>query len=184
MYEIKDNFLPENTFKRLQYYCETNEFSIVTAGDKQFSVIDIPENIYPYLEIVGYERVFSFIRSAYNGFDEEARIHADNIIMGERVSLASVLYINSPEGVTKNGTSFFDHHLHGKELSECISEEEYNRMILEDSNDLDKWVQTDYVESKPNRLLKYPARNFHAKSPNKIENGTRIILASFYKRIN
>lgn len=184
MHEIIDNFLPENTFNRLQYYCESNKFDIITAGDKQFSVIDIPENIYPYLEIEGYKRVFSFIRSAYNGFDEEARIHADNIIMGERVSLASVLYINSPEGVTENGTSFFKHHLHGKELSECISEEEYNRMILEDSNNLDKWVQTDCIESKPNRLLKYNSQFFHSKSPDRIEKGVRIVLASFYKKIN
>jgi hypothetical protein len=181
--EIVDDFLPKDVFLELQNYCETNEFSIVTAGDKQFSVIEIPENIYPYLEMDGYKRVFSFIRSAYDGFDENARIHADNIIMGERVSLASVLYINNPKGVSTNGTSFFDHHLHGKELSECVSEEEYNRLLLEDSNDLSKWQETDYVKSKPNRLLKYNANHFHAKSPNRIKKGVRIVLASFYKRL-
>jgi len=127
--------------------------------------------------------LLSFIRNAYNEFDNDWRIHADNIILNERVSLASVLYINDPKGVSENGTAFYEHHLHGKELSECVSEEEYNRLILEDSNDLTKWLETDYVKSKPNRLLKYSANYFHSKSPNKIEKGVRIVMATFYKKL-
>jgi hypothetical protein len=183
MYEIKDNFLPENTFKRLQYYCETNEFSIVTAGDKQFSVLEVPNNIKPYLEKEGYKVILSFIRNAWNEFDTDWRIHADNIIMGERVSLASVLYINENKGVSENGTAMWEHHLHGKELSECVSEEEYNRLILEDANDLSKWNKTDYVKSKPNRLLSYSANLFHSKFPNKIKKGERVVLVVFYKKL-
>ena len=79
MYKIKNNFLPKEVFLELQNYCEINKFLIITAGEKQFSVLDIPANIYSYLEIKGYKRIFSFIRSAYNGFDDDIRIHADNI---------------------------------------------------------------------------------------------------------
>lgn len=184
MKEVKDAFLPKEIFQELQDYCKKEEFQIVQAGDKSFSVLDVPENVKPFLEIEGHELVLSFIRNAYSDFDNEWRIHADNIIMNERVTLASVLYINDPLGVSENGTSFYEHHLHGKELSECVSEEEYNRLILEDSNDVEKWLETDYVKSKPNRLLKYSARLFHSKSPNKIKEGKRVIMASFYKRIN
>lgn len=184
MTEVKDSFLPKEIFQELQDYCNREEFQIVQAGDKAFSVLEVPENIKPFLKIEGHELVLSFIRNAYNEFDNDWRIHADNIILNERVSLASVLYINDPKGVSENGTSFYEHHLHGKELSECVSEEEYNRLILEDSNDLTKWLETDYVKSKPNRLLKYNANLFHSKSPNRIKIGKRIIMASFYKRIN
>lgn len=184
MTEVKDGFLPNEIFKELQDYCNKEQFQIVQAGDKAFSVLEVPENIKPFLEIEGHELVLSFIRNAYNDFDNDWRIHADNIIMNERVSIASVLYINDPKGVSENGTSFYEHHLHGKELSECVSEEEYNRLILEDSNDLTKWLETDYVKSKPNRLLKYNSNLFHSKHPNQIKKGKRIVMASFYKRIN
>ena len=182
-HEVIDDFLPKETFKKLQKYCE-GKFTIVNAGDKQFSVLPLPEFITQFLEIDGYVRIFSFIRSAYKDFDNEYRIHADNIILGEKVSVASVLYINNSEGVTKNGTAFYEHYLHGKELSECVSNEEFNRLLLEDSNDLSKWKITDYIESKPNRLLKYNANKFHSKLPKSIEIGTRIVLASFYKKID
>lgn len=184
MTNVKDNFLPKEIFKELQEYCNNNQFQIIQAGDKSFSVLEVPDNVKPFLEIEGYEIILSFIRNAYNEFDNDWRIHADNIIMNERVSLASVLYINDTKGVSKNGTSFYYHHLHGEELSECVSEEEYNRLILEDSNDLTKWVETDYVKSKPNRLLKYSAQMFHSKSPNRIKKGYRQVCVAFYKRIN
>ncbi len=180
MYEIKDNFLPKEVFLELQDYCNSNNFNIITAGDKQFSVLEVPETIKPYLEKEGYRVVLSFIRSAWNEFDTDWRIHADNIIMGERVSLASVLYINDIGECEKNGTAFYNHHIHGKELAETVSQEEYNRMILEDSNDLYKWEKTDYVESKPNRFLTYLSQSFHSKHPNKIEVGIRKVCVVFY----
>lgn len=184
MYEVKDDFLPKNTFSRLQEYCKLNKFEIITAGDKQFSVLEVPENIKTYLQKDGYQIILTFIRSAWDSFDNDIRIHCDWDIMGQRTSLASVLYINELDGVTKNGTAFYTHHLHGKELSECSTEEEYNRLILEDSNDESKWLKTDYVESKPNRLLTYNSNLFHSKFPKQIKNGTRVVCVVFYKKIN
>ena len=183
MYKIADDFLPRGIFLELQEYCSNNQFQIVTVGDKQFSVLNVPDSIKKYIDKEGYKTILSFIRSAYSDFDNDWRIHADNIIMGERVSLASVLYINDLKGISENGTAMWDHHLHGKELSECVSEKEYNRLILEDANDLSKWTKTDYIKSKPNRLLTYNANLFHSKYPNRIEKGNRIVLASFYKKL-
>lgn len=182
-HKITDNFLPKKIFTKLQKHCK-GKFSIVKAGDKKFSILPLPNFVLPFLEIKGYTRIFSFIRSAYKDFDTDYRIHADNIIHGEKVNVASVLYINNSENVTKNGTAFFEHYLHGLELSDCTSNQEFDRLLLEDSNDLSKWKIKDYVESKPNRLLQYNANKFHSKLPKEIEIGTRIVLASFYKKIN
>ena len=96
----------------------------------------------------------------------------------------SVLYINDPKGVSENGTAFYSHHIHGNSLSDNAKEEEYNRLILEDSNNESKWKLTDFVESKPNRLLSYNSSLFHSKYPKQIKTGTRIVLVAFYKKIN
>ena len=60
-HEVIDDFLPKETFKKLQKYCD-GKFTIVDAGDKQFSVLPLPEFITQFLEIDGYVRVFSFIK--------------------------------------------------------------------------------------------------------------------------
>ncbi len=183
MYEVKDNFLPKEVFLELQDYCNSNNFNIITAGDKQFSVLEVPETIKPYLEKEGYRVILSFIRSAWNDFDNDIRIHCDWDIMNQRTALASVLYINDPKGVSENGTAFYSHHIHGNSLSDNAKEEEYNRLILEDSNNESKWEQTDYVKSKPNRLLSYKSSLFHSKFPKQIKNGIRIVCVVFYKKL-
>jgi hypothetical protein len=178
--KITDNFLPTEVFKELQNYCKENEFEIVKAGEKEFSILNVPENIYPFLEIEGYDIIFSFIRNAYKEFDTTWRRHADNIINGYKTDMASVLYINNNTNITKNGTAFYNHIKYGKSLPKNISENEYNRMIIEDSEDDSKWDITQIVEAKPNRMLIYCSQDFHSKYPNKINIGERIVLVSFY----
>lgn len=180
MYEIKDNFLPKSVFKELQNYCNSNEFSIVTAGDKQFSVLEVPENIKNYLKKEGHDIILTFIRSAWNDFDTTWRRHADNIIMGQRIDLASVLYINDAFECDENGTAFYVHEKYGESLPIDISTDEYDRMILEDSEDDSKWEMTQAILGKPNRLLTYPSQSFHSKFPNKITKGVRKVLVAFY----
>jgi hypothetical protein len=179
---IKDNFFEEETFFKLQDYAEKSEYNIVTAGDKQFSTLQAPSYILPLIQIDGYDVTLSFIRRAYNGFDEEPRIHCDGIIMNEKTSFATVIYINNIVNVTSNGTAFYEHELHGARLSEDASEDEFNRLILEDSNNESKWRLTDFVSAKPNRMLRYDARMFHSKYPNKITEGIRIVLVAFYTK--
>jgi Family of unknown function (DUF6445) len=180
MIEIKDDFLPYSIFKKLQNYCLVNEFKIVEVGNKKFSILETPENIKEYLNKDGYDIILTFIRSAWNDFDNEIRIHCDWNIMEQKTSLASILYINDDFECSKNGTAFYNHHLHGKELSECSKEEEYNRLILEDSNNEFKWKKTKYVNSKPNRLLTYSSNLFHSKYPKQIKKGVRKVCVVFY----
>jgi hypothetical protein len=181
---IIDNFLPKEVFKKLQEYCKENEFKIVQAGEKEFSILEIPQEIYPFLELDGHEIIFAFIRNAYKDFDNEERIHCDGIIMGKKTDKAAVLYINNKNGVTKNGTKFYAHKVHGNFLPNNASEEEFNRLIEEDSHDTSKWRETHFVNSKPNRMLRYNASFFHGKFPAKIKNGERQVLVVFYCKSN
>jgi hypothetical protein len=179
---VTNNFLPKQVFKYLQNYCKENEFKIVQVGDKDFSVLETPKSLLPYFQIDSYELILTFIRSAYKGFDNESRIHADNIINGHKTALASVLYINEQLGTTPNGTCFYNHKMHGPELTKEVSDEEFDRLLTEDANDLSKWEKTDIVTSYPNRLLKYNSQNFHGKFPNEITEGKRIVLVCFYTK--
>jgi len=100
-------------FTALQDICTNTEFEIVKVGEKEFSIMKTPEDILPYFQIPGHEIILSFIRDAYADFDTDYRIHADNVINGHKTSFASVLYINKPEGVTPNGTAFWEHEKYG-----------------------------------------------------------------------
>lgn len=179
---VTDNFLPPAAFEDLQNYCHENNFQIIKVGEKEFSFMPTPRYLLEFLQIPGHELVFTFIRSAKKDFDNDIRIHADNIIEGKKTVLASVLYINQEDTVSKNGTSFWRHHTHGYELPEDVSNEEFDRLITEDSNDLSKWEQLDMVYSRPNRRLLYNSNLFHSKYPSKINEGTRIVLVCFYAK--
>lgn len=178
MINVIDNFLPQDVFEKLQDYCYTNEFTIVDVEGKKFSALNTPDFVKEYL---GNGLILSFIRKAYNGFDEDLNIHADNEVYFEKSSMAFVLYINKPEGVTENGTCFYEHNIHGIELPKDCSNEEFDRLIIKDSNDESKWKRLDYISSRPNRLLTYSSNYFHSKYPDKIEEGERIVLVCFYK---
>lgn len=179
---VTDNFLPQAAFTDLQNYCSDQQFEIKEMGDKKFSVLPTPRYILEFLQIPGYEMVLTFVRSANKDFDNEMRIHADNIIAGRKTSIASVLYINREDTVSKNGTSFWKHHKYGYALPEDVSNDEFDRLITEDSNDLSKWEQQDIIYSRPNRLLIYNSNSFHSKYPNQINEGTRMVLVCFYAK--
>lgn len=180
MIQVQDSFLPTDIFKSLQDHCQA-EFETVTLGEKQFLVLPTPEYIYPYLNIDGHELVLTFIRQAHSEFDTDMRIHADNIINGHKTSLASVLYVN--DEISDNGTAFWKHSTHGYSLADDVTNEEFDRLLKEDANDVSKWTQTDYISARPNRILVYGSQQFHSKWPAKIENGKRIVLVTFYKKV-
>jgi hypothetical protein len=183
MIYINDNFLPDNDFNYLQDYCEALDFNIINAGGKDFSVLATPERILPYLHIEGHKLILTFIRNATNEIDTDLRIHADNIIQGEKTALAVVLYINQESGVTENGTRFYKHIHYGKELPKNISDEDFDNLLQNDSNDITKWLGLDIVYNQPNRLLMYNSNYFHAKFPSKIKSNERIVLVAFYSEI-
>ena len=183
MISVVDNFLPEEEFKALQEYCDNNLFEIVSFPGKSFSVLAPPESLYKRLEIDGYEVILSFIRNAYKGFDNDLRIHADNIIQGSKTSIATVLYINNEDGVTPNGTAFWEHYIYGRSLPLDCTEDEFNNIIEVDANNRSAWLKKDYISSRPNRMLTYDANYFHSKYPEEITEGIRKVLVTFYTKI-
>jgi hypothetical protein len=104
--------------------------------------------------------------------------------MGKKTNKASVLYINNTHGVTKNGTKFYSHKIHGPFLPDGTDEAEFNRLLTEDANDSRKWKETHFVKSRPNRMLQYNSKYFHGKWPAKIKEGQRIVLVVFYCKSN
>ena len=182
MITIQNNFLTPQLFKLLQQYCKDNKFTIQKGGEKEFCVLPTPQELLPLLQLNGHSIILSFIRKAYKGFDDDLRIHNDYIIQGEKTAFASVLYINDPQGVTPNGTSFYSHHKYGLNAPEDMTNEEFDRLILEDSNDESKWERLDYISAIPNRLITYDASLFHSKYPKEITEGQRVVLVIFYKK--
>lgn len=181
MIYVKDNFFSKSLFEELQAYCRSTPFQEIKAGDKSFLTIPTPTNIVDEISRNVGGLIFSFIRKAHKDFDTDWRIHADNIIQGHKVDIAMVVYLNDDNTVSENGTAFWDHHKHGHKLSKDVSNEEFDRLIKEDSNDCSKWEKTSYVGSKPNRMLLYNANYFHSKYPAKINEGERIVLVAFFK---
>ncbi len=180
MIVVQDNFLPSNIFDQIHGIVTNAEFQKIKFGDKEFLTIPTPEELLPLMQIDGCDLHFSFIRKAYNEFDTDARIHADNIIMGRKIKYASVLYLNKDEdNVTPNGTAFYKHQEYGFKLSE-ENEKFFDDIIVNDANDPNKWSRFDMIYSKPNRLLTYDADLFHAKFPHLISKGERIVLVNFY----
>ncbi|WP_412464242.1 hypothetical protein [Flavobacterium mekongense] len=194
--KIKDNHLPPKVFKQLQDYVAKTDFKIIDIGaGRLISVLAAPDFVIPHIQIDGFELIVAFLRECYDGFDNTLNIHADNIIATttyndkkqpvtvlNKVDHAGVLYVNNEELVSENGTAFYFHSTHGYLLPENVSEDEYNRLLIEDSNDETKWKQYEYVASEPNRFLTYNARLFHSKWPANIDKGIRVVLVTFYKK--
>lgn len=178
--QITDNFLPEGLFQQLSDYCQHKEFQLIIVGEKEFLILPTPPTLIKHLQKSEHEIILTFIRKAHKEFDTEARIHADGIINNEKTDLASVLYIS--ESQTLNGTAFWEHHKHGKSLPADVTEQEFNRLLIEDSSDLSKWRQVGFVQNVQNRLLTYNANHFHSKFPSVIQHGERIVLVTFYKK--
>ena len=78
-----------------------------------------------------------------------------------------------------NGTAFWEHKDYGIAYKKSTSEE-YDRMLIEESNDKSRWKLNSVVGCKNNRLLSYPCEYFHSKYPNEYKN-QRIVLVMFYK---
>lgn len=182
--QIIDNYLPKEIFNKVQDYVSRNDFKIIDIGaNRLISILEAPDYILNYLNIPGLKIITAFLRESYDGFDNQLNIHADNVILEEKIDQAGVLYINNPNGVTPNGTQFFIHEKYYYELPTTVSEEEYNRMLQEDAKDSSKWVIASQVHNIPNRFLTYDARLFHDKFPSNIDKGNRVVLVVFYTKI-
>lgn len=190
MIYIEDNFLDELTLETISTHLATNDFKKVTAGEKdfwcQFSIKPFDDYVISKLESIENNKiknVFSFFRISNEEVDTDWRIHADTIIMGEKPDRAIVLYLSESEIKELHGTAFWSHKDMGETMPKDISDEEFDKILLNDSNNIEKWNCKSVVGYKPNRLLSYPCNYFHSKYPNKSWKDGRVVFVMFYKTV-
>ena len=188
MIYIEDDFLPEKVVKQMENYLV--DFKEVDTGDKKFWVMDaLPafvdyvtqkiSNIFKGIEI---EEVFSFYRIATDKIDTDWRIHCDSIINDKLPDRAAVIYLSDSELTEPHGTALWEHHKHGDSLDwEDLSTKEFDRLLLEDVNDVSKFKLKSLIGYKKNRFVTYPCNYFHSKYPNYGWESGRKIFVIFYK---
>ncbi len=183
MIYIKDNFLPKNLFNSLLEYAD--EFKEVKYPDKSFWVKELPDEFNKYIvsQLEKFEgkkikNILSFLREAKKGQDNDWRIHNDTIINSQQPDRAIVFFVDADEKDI-NGTALWEHVDYGHTYIKS-DDNEFNRLLKEDSNNKLKWKLNSIIGYKSNRLLSYPCEYFHSKYPNEYTN-RRIVLVMFYK---
>jgi hypothetical protein len=99
-----------------------------------------------------------------NPSGDNHRIHADIA----HSPYAFVLYLNSPEQC-RGGTAFWRYRKNGwtsfPEITDVKKATRNAEEILANHQDLTKWEQIHTVDMKPNRMIIYPAKQFHSRWP-------------------
>jgi hypothetical protein len=184
MIYIKDDFLPKKLLDCIEED-RSNYEEVVTPG-KSFWVKHASTDFIIWIcnrisEIEGnmVMPILGFFREAKEGQDNDWRIHNDSIIEGQQPDRAAVLYISDNNHNNLNGTAFWEHKLYGDTFKN-ISLEKFNKLINEDSNDLEKWTLKSIIGHKKNRLISYPCNYFHSKYPNEFVKSRKVFVI-FYK---
>lgn len=185
MIYIKDNFLDKELFDFVNK--DLKQFKEVHTPGKKFWVIEPSKAFIDYItrrlsiiESVRVENVLAFFREAKKGQDNDWRIHNDSVIEGTQPDRAIVFYMSENKTKELNGTAFWKHKKYGDSFKDSFNLEEFNRLIKEESNDLDRWELSSVVGHKKNRLLSYPCDYFHSKYPKEFEE-SRVVFVMFYK---
>ena len=188
MIYVKDDFLDKGLFEFISK--DLKKFKEVQTPGKKFWVIEPSKPFVDYItqrisliESTKVENVLSFFRQAKKGQDNDWRIHNDSLIEGIKPDRAIVFYISENKTKELNGTAFWRHKKYGDSFKDSFNLKEFNRLISEESNNLDKWELSSVVGHKKNRLLSYPCDYFHSKYPKEFKE-SRVIFVMFYKVSN
>lgn len=184
MIYIKDNFVDISFIDQINE--DEKPFDRVDTPGKSFWVKkpsdELLESVIRNIEECegnSIDLILSFIREAREGQDNDWRIHNDSIINGQQPDRAGVLYISDEQSGFLNGTAFWEHKIYGDKVND-IDSEGFDRLLNEDSNNLELWNLKSIIGHKKNRFISYPCEYFHSKFPNEfIDN--RIVLVIFYK---
>ena len=127
------------------------------------------------------ENILGFFRVSNDILDTNWRIHSDLNIQGQKPDRALVLYISPREINELHGTALWEHKTYGKSLPDNVTDKEFDRMIIKESENLDMWTLNTVIGYKQNRAISYPANYFHSKYPNKSWKSGREVFVMFYK---
>jgi hypothetical protein len=183
-----DNFLNKNLFKETINELNSNDYIEHKTPGKSFWVQEAkPEFIDYVLQLLSkkenceLESILGFFRLSTDTIDAEWRIHSDGIINDQQPDRAVVLYISQKKLTELHGTAFWNHKKYGKKQPKNISNEEFDRLLTEDSGNLNNWELSTVLGYEQNRLISYPANYFHSKYPNKSWKQGRQVFVMFYK---
>ena len=185
MIYIKDDFLPKEIINYFEN--DTSEFKEFETPGKSFWVKELPVPFtqavcdkISILEGCDIELVLMFVRQAKENQDNDWRIHNDSQhYKNGKPNRAVVLYLSKENEEGLNGTAFWSHKDYG-DIYSGEGDEEYDRMLKEESNDISKWELKTVIGHKQNRLISYPCEYFHSKYPNEFKNNREVIVM-FYK---
>ena len=190
MIYVVDNFLEEAFYNIHSDSLKNNANIEVVVGEKSFYIqpaseefVEVVCNVLSEKEKKSIQPILSFFRCATDKLDNDLRIHSDYIIEGVKPDRACVLYMSKSELEDLNGTAFWEHEHYGQSLPKDVSHEEFDRMILEDSNDITKWKLKSVIGNNENRLVSYPSNYFHSKYPATAWEKGRYVFVMFYKTI-
>jgi hypothetical protein len=188
MINIVDNFLGKGVYDAVYKLLSNNEFQAVEVGDKKFWVQYSDEEFDKYIldklsaiDGVKRESLLAFFRVATEEVDTDWRIHADSKVGDIRPERALVLYISESTKEGLHGTAFWKHKEMGYEMPLDVSNEESDRFLLEEANQVDNWELHSVIGYKPNRALMYPSNYFHSKYPNEGWKEGRMVYVMFYR---
>lgn len=188
MINIKDDFLHKDTYDIVCHMLANNKFQQVELGDKkfwvQYSDSEFDNIVLRRLSAIDglpRESLLAFFRVATDELDTDWRIHADAKVGDIRPTRALVLYLSESTMEGLHGTAFWKHKKLGYEMPLDISNEESDRMLMQEANDLSNWDLHSVVGYKPNRAVMYPSNYFHSKYPNVGWKEGRMVYVMFYR---
>ena len=188
MIYLIDNFLNKDLFKETVDYLNSNDYVEYETPGKSFWLQESKPEFIKYVlqklsekERCDLECILGFFRISTDTIDSEWRIHSDGIINGQKPDRAVVLYLSPKVMKELHGTAFWSHKQYGKKQPDDISNEEFDKLLLNESGDLDKWDLDTVLGYEQNRLISYPANYFHSKYPNKAWEEGRQVFVMFYK---
>ena len=139
-----DNFLSNDLLKETQDHLNNNEYSEVKTPGKSFWTQNASEEFVKKIlrelsvkEGKDLECILSFFRVSNEEVDTEWRIHSDLKIAGQKPDRAIVLYLSPKEMEELHGTAFWEHKVYGKSLPDNTTDEEYDRMIESESENVE-----------------------------------------------
>jgi len=188
MIYVLDDFIEKPLMVTVDKYINDGPFEKHISGEKDFYIKESPLAFDDYVieKLEEIERrpltgILSFFREATDELDVTWRIHSDLNINGQKPDRALVLYLSPREREDLHGTALWEHHMYGREIPKGITNEEYDKMIKVDAEDLDRWRLSSVIGYERNRLISYPSSYFHSKYPNVSWKEGRKVYVMFYK---
>tara|TARA_R100001086_G_scaffold250089_1_gene193636 strand:+ start:991 stop:1563 length:573 start_codon:yes stop_codon:yes gene_type:complete len=188
MIYIIDKFIDSNILSSVTDYLKDGDFKKEVSGGKNFYIKESPQVFNEYVvnrlmsyEVREIENILSFFRVSTDELDTSWRIHSDLNINGQKPDRALVLYLSPREREELHGTALWEHDVYGSQIPTDITNEEYDKMINVDANNLDRWRLSTVVGYEFNRMVSYPSSYFHSKYPNKSWREGRKVFVMFYK---